>query len=467
MPQNAHHRYRLLAQFWSLAFVVTGLLFALAPERLGRDMQTTARLLGLDGTIDVAPWTMWHVIALSLMVTVTLLAWQTAREPEARAPYLTLQAAKLASTAIFVALALHHGGIWLLAAATDGSIALSLWLARRSFAPQLRIPGFGRARLPSPGYEVWYGKIDIGEARALWFRHTLLDGQVQQCATWALLFDGDRIHAGKEIWPLAAAQAHGIGLLPAHPDAQRFASQETVFHVADSHLDAGNALGHAGDVRWDLSWQDRGLRFEHTPLLLRQLGVVGTTFRSPLADLRFSGTVQVGAEVLTLRDATGAIGHLHGRRHADSWAWAHCNHFDGGEEAVFEAISARVRVLGRLTPPLSSFQLRLAGRTYAFSSLRHWRSTRTTWGTGHWQFAAEHDGVRIEGELTAPDPAQVALVAYTDTDASALWCANSKRAALTLHVHDTRTGARQTLRSSQHAAFEEVDRRPPQRAVTL
>ena len=123
--------------------------------------------------------------------------------------------------------------------------------------------------------------------------------------------------------------------------------------------------------------------------------------------------------------------------------------------------------LGRLTPPLSSFQLRLAGRTYAFSSLRHWRSTRTTWGTGHWQFAAEHDGVRIEGELTAPDPAQVALVAYTDTDASALWCANSKRAALTLHVHDTRTGARQTLRSSQHAAFEEVDRRPPQRAVTL
>ncbi len=467
MLENPHRRYRLLAQFWSVAFVVTGLLFALAPERLGSDMQTAARLLGLRGTLDVTPWSMWHVIALSLMVTVTLLSWQSAQDPTAQAPYRTLQAAKLSSTAIFLLLAATQGSIWLLAAATDGSIALSLWLVRRTFATSARIPGFGRAPLPSPGYEVWYGKVDLSPGRALWFRYTLLDGQVQQAATWALLFGADKIHAGKQIWPLAAAQAHGVGLVPATGDAAEFAAEETVFHVADGHLGAGHAQGHAGAVRWNLTWQDRGLRFEHTPWLLRQLGLVGTTFRSPLADLRVSGTVACGDEQFTLDGVTGAIGHLHGRRHADSWAWAHCNNFDGGEDAVFEAISARVRVLGQLTPPLSSFALRLGGQTHAFSSLRNWRQTRTSWGSGRWQFAAEAGGVRIEGELQAPGPAQVALVAYTDTDGSTLWCANSKLAALTLHIHDTRTGARQTLRSTACAAFEEVDRRRPERAVTL
>ena len=140
----------------------------------------------------------------------------------------------------------------------------------------------------------------LGDARALWFRYTLLDGAVQQCATWALLFDGDKIHAGKQVWPLRAAQAHGVGLLPALLEPARFANRHTVFQVADSHLDDGNAIGQAGHLRWDLSWQDRGRHFEHTPWLLRQLGLTGTTFRSPLADIRMSGTVWCDDQVVTV-----------------------------------------------------------------------------------------------------------------------------------------------------------------------
>lgn len=467
MLRTPQRRYSLLARFWSLAFVVTGTLFALAPRQLGEQMHATARLLGLSGQIDVTPGTMWHVLALSLMVAVTLLAWQSARRPEDRGPYVTLQAAKIFSTATFLLLACTHGGIWVLCAITDGSIALSLFAVRRTFPSGQVVAGFARAALPSPGYEVWYGKVDLGPARALWFRHTLLDGRVQECATWGLLFDGGSVHAGKQIWPLAAAAAHGVGLLPAELEPQRFAGRHTVFQVADSHLDDANAVGRAGDLEWDLTWQDRGQRFEHTPWLVRQLGLTSTTFRSPLADLRVTGTVRCGEAVFPVNDATGAIGHLHGRRHADSWAWAHCNHFDGGDEAVFEAISARVRVLGQLTSPLSSFILRVSGETHAFSSLRPWQKVRTAWGHGTWKFSAENRDVRIEGQLAAPDNGQVALVTYTDTDGSALWCANSKLAALTLHVHDKRTGRRQTLSSSASAAFEEVDRRPPTRPVTL
>ena len=467
MQLTPERRYRLLAQFWSVAFVVTGLEFAWMPEFLSTQMHAAAALLGLSGHIDLTPGSLWHVIALSLMIAVTILAVQTARRPEARGPYLALQAAKISSTLMFLVLAATHGGIWLLCALTDGAIAVSLFAARRKLPQTPVVPGFARAVLPSPGYEVWYAKIDLGAARALWLRHTLLDGQVQECATWALLFDGDRIHSGKQVWPLAAARAHGPGLVPAHADPQRFAHHHAVFHVADSHLDDANALGSAGDVRWDLTLRDNGRRFEHTPWLLRELGLVGTTFRSPFADLRVNGTVQVGETVIRVNDATAALGHLHGRRHADAWAWAHCNHFDGGEAAVFEAISARVRIFGHLTPPLSSFMLHVGGQTWAFSSLRSWRQTTTQWGQGQWRFSARQAGVHIEGELCAPALPHVALVTYTDTDGSSLWCANSKLASLTLRVHNTRTGVRQTLTSAHSAAFEEVDRRPPQRAITL
>jgi hypothetical protein len=467
MPLTPLRRYRLLAQVWSVAFVVTGLEFALIPKFLSTQMHVAAGMLGLSGHIDLTPGSLWHIIALSLMVAVTMLAWQTARRPSDRGPYITLQIAKIASTLMFLFLAATQGGIWLLCALTDGSIALTLFLARRSLPQPQVVPGFARAALPSPGYEVWYAKIDVGAGQALWLRHTLLDAQVQECATWALFFDGDRIHAGKQIWPLAAAQAHGVGLLPAQAQPGRFANQHTVFQVADSHLDDANALGSAGEVRWDLHWRDQGQHFEHTPWLLRRLGLVATTFRSPLADLRVNGTVQVGDKVFPVQDATGALGHLHGRRHAQAWAWTHCNRFDGGEDAVFEAISARVRLLGRVTPPLSSFILRLRGQTWTFSSLRNWPKTTTTWGEGVWRFTAENKDVRIEGELRAPDPQRVAMVTYTDTDGSKLWCANSKLAALTLHVDDLQTGERETLVATQTAAFEEVDRRPPQRAITL
>ncbi len=132
MGLTPHRRYTLLAQFWAASFVVTGLIFLFAPLQLGAQMQWTAQLLGLNGTIACAPDSMWHVIALSLMVTVTMLSLQTAQDPDARAPYLTLQAAKLSSTALFLLLAARHGSIWILAAATDGGIALSLFLARRA-----------------------------------------------------------------------------------------------------------------------------------------------------------------------------------------------------------------------------------------------------------------------------------------------------------------------------------------------
>jgi len=459
--------YRGVALGWAALFVVTGAQFAIVPDWVGNGLHTLGALLHLGGTMDVVPGSLWHVLALSLMVAVTGLALLTAHEPRDRGPYVVLMSAKIASTLAFLYLAAIHGAIWLLCAATDGFVAVTLFLARRGLDAQPRLPGFTRSRRSGPFYEVWFAKVDLGPDRALWLRHTLLDGKTSEAATWALLFEGGTIRSGKTDWPLELAGAHGTPLLPADADPQRFVGHDAVFHVADSHLDDAHAIGSAGDIGWDLHWQDRGCRFEHTPAVLRALGLAGSVFRSPLLDLRVSGTVRTGKESHAVADATGMLGHIHGKRHAERWAWAHCNHFDGGEDAVFEGLSASVRIAGWATPPLSSFVLDVGGARYAFSGLWRMTSARTEWGDGRWQFSVQAAGARLKGELIAPSAERVALVTYTDTDGSNLWCANSKLASLRLELSDPGRGVHKTLVATGTAAFEEVGRQPPTRPVTL
>ena len=467
MSTSSLRIYRSIAFAWAALFVVTGAEFAAIPGLLGTGLHALARLLQLHGTIDVSPGTLWHVLALSLMVAVTGLALLTARRPADRGPYLVLMAAKLASTCVFLYLAATLGSIWLLCAATDGFVALTLFLARRGLDPPAKVPGFERAQRPAPFYEVWFVKVDLGPDRALWLRYTLLDGKTREAGTWALLFDHERIRAGKTTWPLEVAGATGTSLLPDCGDVPRFLGQQAVFHVADGHLDSGNALGSAGEIAWDLRWQDSGCRFEHTPAVLRALGLAGSVFRSPLLDLRVSGSVRIGSEIIEIDGATGMLGHIFGKRQAHGWAWAHCNRFDGGENAVFEGLSARVRVAGMVTPPLSSFVLDVGGARFAFSGLWQLTAAQTTWGGGTWRFSARCGSARLVGELTAPPTERVALVTYTDTDDSNLWCANSKLANLKLELSDPRRGVHKVLTATGTAAFEEVGRDRPQRAVVL
>jgi hypothetical protein len=129
---DAAHPYRLysrVAGAWSAVFVVAGLGFVLVPDLVGRGLVALAAMLGLAGQVPTAPGSLWFVLTGSLMATISMLAYQTARRPEESAPYVSLMTAKLVSTVAFLALA-REANIWLLCAACDGFIALTLAAAR-------------------------------------------------------------------------------------------------------------------------------------------------------------------------------------------------------------------------------------------------------------------------------------------------------------------------------------------------
>lgn len=121
--------YRRVAGTWAAVFVLAGLAFMLAPDLVGRGLVALAAPFGLGGHVPTAPGSLWFVLAGSLMATISVLAYQTARRPEEGGPYVALMTAKLVSTVAFLFLA-KHGDIWLLCAVCDGSIALTLAVSR-------------------------------------------------------------------------------------------------------------------------------------------------------------------------------------------------------------------------------------------------------------------------------------------------------------------------------------------------
>ena len=305
----------------------------------------------------------------------------------------------------------------------------------------------------APHYEVWYGKVDLGPGRALWFRYTLLDGTRREAAVWAILFRDGVCHTGKVTAPLARAHlgnAHTPGV---------------VFELEGMQLAEGHLHGAAGDIAWDLDFDDRGRRHQIAPDALRRIGLSKSAYDACYQDLRMRGWIRFGDEELRVEDATGMIGHIRGSRQAHSWVWVHCNQWDRGEDAVFEALSARVAPAGITSPPLTSLVLHQGSRTWASSTPMDLLVTRSRLVGDRWTFTARAGTALLTGEAAFAGP--VALVEYLDTDGSRLWCRNSKLSYLSVRLRDPLQRIYQTLRATGTAAFEIVSRSRPTGPVDL
>lgn len=318
----------------------------------------------------------------------------------------------------------------------------------------------------SPYYEVWYGKIDIAPGQALWFRYTLLDGESQEASCWAILFDEGDVIGEREVWELEDLAPGNVTIIPRTRDIERFRNNKQVFHIGDCHLDESNALGSVGPLNWDLTWTDSGRRFRYVPQLLKTLGLAGSTYNSCLFDLEVSGSIHHDDSVYDVDGATGMVGHIEGRKIiGDSWGWAHCNNFDNHPNAAFEGLSAKLQLAGTVTPPLSAFVLFLEDRKYTFRSPISIIRSQSGFNREEWVFKTSSGGVKLQGQAEAPQ--DVALVEYTDTDDSNLWCYNSKLADLTLEIRDEKNGIERKLVSSGRSAYEWVTRTPPDEPILI
>ncbi|MDP8956611.1 MAG: hypothetical protein M3N24_06610, partial [Actinomycetota bacterium] len=203
-----------------------------------------------------------------------------------------------------------------------------------------------RLRPPARGYEVWFLTFtDPGSGRGYWIRSTYHGGRRgrDSMGSWFAQFD-----------PVDTTTTFGI-----HAGAKTWSVMDTEFHVTldDNSMSSGHAEGSVAggghQARWSLDWQTGEPTYHMLPPALYRGRLLPTKPLSPNVDTLFSGTVTVDGETTRITGAPGQQGHLYGSRHAERWAWAHCNNFED-EDAVVHALTAQGRRGPVVTPFLTA-----------------------------------------------------------------------------------------------------------------
>lgn len=317
-------------------------------------------------------------------------------------------------------------------------------------------------------YEVWFVTlVDPTTGDSFWFRYTLdapkAEGAPREVGLWAFSSSGKDPKAG-------------LALHDKHPIA-KFADKTTDekgfrIEVGPGFLERTRAKGKVGSgdksLEWDLTWEMRPSSVEHVNGPVKMLA--SSAVNTPHGGVLMSGTVKVGGKSVKVEKWAGEQGHTWGKRHADRWAWAHCNSFAEEPEAVFEGVSAQASSLGFSLPLASPLFLRLPAQpeaeTHDWTGAGAVFSNRSRFVLGKWEFEAESTTILVKGTATA-DPARMIAVEYADPDGERLYCHHATGGDLVLELY-RRVGSRwsfeRKLTSKGTAAVEFTSRELDKRA---
>ena len=307
----------------------------------------------------------------------------------------------------------------------------------------------------SPGhYEVYYlSATDPASGIGLWIRYTMvapLQGAAT-CSLWFMAMDpaGD-VRLGRKV-SFPATQ------LAAQADPFRLT-------IADSELSDRGMAGGFEDVSWELRWEP-SRPYEHVHRLLQRARIAKTVLVLPHADVSIDGTVSFGGRELTLSGARGGQAHLWGSKHANRWAWVHCNDFAGHDGAFVDAVSVFVPRFGREIGPSTPVVGRFLDEDFISNSPLAVVRTPSAFGLTSWRFEAVAGKRRIIGEVDAPRRSLVG-VTYNDPDGDLAYCYNSEASSMRVSVFDKAWHGRfpwllrETLEAPGRAHFEYAQREP-------
>lgn len=317
----------------------------------------------------------------------------------------------------------------------------------------------------SPGFmEVWYSTVTHRESGCgVWLRYTLTapDRGDPFCELWGFVFDptGKLSFAAKDRHPIDA-----LGSANGRDDG-------ALVRIGDAWLSETGMNGRlerdGRDLVWSLNIEPSPRTFWHLPPQLRhRMENRVSTVCSPNLSVPFTGEVVVDGVPLTFDGEPGCQSHRWGKRHSETWTWAHCAEFEEEPAAVFEGIAAKAN-LGPLPGPTVTYvYLRYRGQDLVFNDLRSSLRSKSRYELPRWAFTATNEEWKIAGAARSRVDRMV-QVTYQDPDGSARHCANSEIADLGLEIYRRVEGGwrhegslttlgRAHLEFGQRPAFPEV-----------
>lgn len=303
-------------------------------------------------------------------------------------------------------------------------------------------------------YESWFQRAnDASGRRAFWIRYTIFaprgrpDDAVGEL--WAITFEreGGRIVAVKQVHPIQACS---------------FARDRLEVAIGAARLEdqvlRGTASSHGHTIAWDLRYAggQAPLLLLPEPLYGARVPKAKALVGQPLA--RFTGTLTVDGETLTVEDWIGSQNHNWGSRHTDQYAWGQVAGFDEAPDAFLECSTARIQIGPVLSPRLSPVMLRLGGETLAWNGLLRALRARGHYVPYDWRIETSGPDGEIAISIHAA-PTDFVALRYDNPPGGVKICLNSKLARCEVTLR--RGGTTRVLHSSR-AAFEILgDTAPP------
>jgi hypothetical protein len=225
-------------------------------------------------------------------------------------------------------------------------------------------------------YEVYYLTLtDAASGVGAWIRYTMT--APGDAALWFVVDDPVRgVIARKALRPLDQLKASAGEL-----------------RIGDAVLSDRGAAGAFEDVAWDLRWTPSGRSYSHVHPVAGRLGLAQSVLELPHADLAIEGAVMFAGTRLELQGARGGQAHIWGSKHADNWAWVHCNdlHDERGARvhgAFIDAVSVRTRRAGREIGPFTPVVGRFEGRDFLSVSPLRVMTNWSSYALTGWRFEA-------------------------------------------------------------------------------
>jgi Tocopherol cyclase len=280
--------------------------------------------------------------------------------------------------------------------------------------------------------EVWYSTLNHGPSGAgVWLRYTLTSpvSAPAYCELWGALFDpnGKRTFAAKErfsIDSLGGSNGRDDGALVRIGDAW----------LSETHQE-GSVGVDGRSLSWSLDLEPAARCFQHLPDPIRsRIESRVSTLCSPNLAVPFTGSVIIDDEELVFDGDLGSQSHRWGARHATTWSWAHCSHFEEAPGSYFEGVAARSSLGPMPAPTMTFLFLHHDGEDLAFNELRWAIGARSRYEMPTWSFTARNADWKIAGAARASTE-RLTQLRYEDPDGGERFCANSEIADMAIELY--------------------------------